>query len=142
MRAPARRRVCVTAALAAVLVCATGLVAQDKPVYVVDTDPAPAQIEGGTFFLVGGLVATMVRNRHTAPVWVTLRSWVFDQSGRFKGTNAYCVAESLDRGTRRVISAPLDVARPGLDRLGDRGRRTRDLGAAASGRWPTRPKTA
>ena len=59
---------CATAALAAVLVCATGLVAQDKPVYVVDTDPAPAQIEDGTFFLVGGLVATMVRNRHTAPV--------------------------------------------------------------------------
>ena len=109
MRAPARCRVCVTAALAAVLVCATGLVAQDKPVYLVDTDPAPAQVEGGTFFLVGGLVVTMVRNRHTAPVWVTLRSWVFDQSGRFKGTNAYCVTESLDRGTRRVISAPLDV---------------------------------
>ena len=89
--------------------CTTGLVAQDKPVYVVDTDPAPAQIEGGTFFLVGGLVATSVRNRHTAPVWVTLRAWVFDQAGRFKGTNAYCVAELLDRGTRRVISAPLDV---------------------------------
>ena len=109
MRAPARRRVCVTAALAVVLVCTTGLVAQDKPIYVIDTDPAPAQIDGGTFFLVGGLVATMVRNRHTAPVWVTLRSWVFDQSGRFKGTQAYCVAESFGRGTRRVISAPLDV---------------------------------
>ena len=109
MRAPARRRVCVNAALAAVLVCTTGLFAQDKPIYVVDTDPAPAQIEGGTFFLVGGLVATMVRNRHTAPVWVTLRFWVFDQSGRFKGTHAYCVAESFDRGMRRVTSASLDV---------------------------------
>ena len=109
MRAPARRRVCVTAALAVVLVWTTGLFAQDKPIYVVDTDPAPAQIEGGTFFLVGGLVATMVRNRHTAPVWVTLRFWVFDQSGRFKGTHAYCVAESFDRGIRRVTSASLDV---------------------------------
>ncbi len=108
MRASARRRVSVTAALAAVVFCTTGIIAQDKPVHVVDTDPAPAQIEGGTFFLVGGLVATSVRNRHTAPVWVTLRAWVFDQAGRFKGTNAYC-AEWLDRGTRRVISAPLDV---------------------------------
>jgi len=84
-------------------------VAQDRPVYVLDTDPAPAQIDGGTFFLMGGLVATMVRNRHTAPVQVTLRAWVFDQGGRFKGTNAHCVAEWLDRGTKRVISAPLDV---------------------------------
>jgi hypothetical protein len=91
------------------LFCVTDLVAQDRPVYVVDTDPAPARIEGGTFFLVGGLVATSVRNRHTAPVWITLRAWVFDQAGRLKGTNTYCVAEWLDRGTRRVISAPLDV---------------------------------
>ena len=109
MRAPARRRVCVTAALAAVLVCATGLVAQDRPIYVVDTNPAPAEIVEGTFFLFGGLVRTSVRNRHTAPVRVTLRFWVFDQSGRLKGTNAYCVAELFDRGTRRVISVPLDV---------------------------------
>ena len=109
MRASARRRASVTAALAAVLFGVTSLVAQDRPVHVVDTDPAPAEIEGGTFFLVGGLVATSVRNRHTAPVRVTLRAWVFDQAGRFKGTNAYCVAEWLDRGTRRVISAPLDV---------------------------------
>ena len=76
---------------------------------MIDTDPAPVRIEEGTFFLVGGLVAAMVRNRHTAPVLISLRSWVFDQAGRFKGTNAYCVPEWLDRGTRRVISTPLDV---------------------------------
>ena len=109
MRAFARRRDCATAVLAAVLVGTTGLVAQDRPVYVVDTDPAPAQVEDGTFFLVGGLIATMVRNRHTAPVQVTLRAWVFDQAGRFKGTNVHCVAEWFDRGTRRLINAPLDV---------------------------------
>jgi len=109
MRAPARVRACAATALVAVLVLTTGLVAQDKPVYVVDTDPAPARIEEGTFFLIGGLMATSVRNRHTAPVLITLRAWVFDQAGRFKGTNSYCVAEWLERGTRRVLSAPLDV---------------------------------
>ena len=109
MRAFASRRVCATVALAAVLACTTGLVAQDRPVYVVDTDPAPAQIEDGTFFLVGGLIATMVRNRHTSPVQVTLRAWVFDQAGRFKGTNVHCVAEWFDRGTRRLVNASLDV---------------------------------
>ena len=91
------------------LFCTTGLVAQDKPVYIVDTDPAPAQIEGGTFFLVGGLIATMVRNRHTSPVQVTLRAWESYQAGRFKGTNVHCVADWFDRGTRRLVNAPLDV---------------------------------
>ena len=109
MRAPASRRVRATAALAVVLACAGDLAAQDKPIHVVDTDPAPAQIEGGTFFLAGGLVSTMVRNRHSAPVLITLRAWVFDHAGRFKGTNSYCVPDWLDRGTRRVSSAPLDV---------------------------------
>jgi hypothetical protein len=103
------RRACATAALAAVLACAPDLFAQDKPIRVVDTDPAPAQIEGGTFFLFGGLVSTMVRNRHTSPVLVTLRLWVFDQAGRLKGVNSYCVPEWLDRGLRRVISVSLEV---------------------------------
>ena len=109
MRAVERRRASATVVLAAGLAAATGLLAQDRPIGVVDTDPAPARIEGGTYFFVGGLVSSMVRNRHTAPVRVTLRAWVFDQAGRFKGTNAYCVPEWLERGTRRVISASLDV---------------------------------
>ena len=109
MRAPARCRLCATTAFAVVLACATGLVAQDRPVHVVDTTPAPAEIVEGTFFLFGGVLRTSVRNRHTAPVLVTLRAWVFDHDGRLKGTNSYCVGELLERGTRRVVTAPLDV---------------------------------
>ena len=85
------------------------VVAQDKPIHILDTEPAPAQIVGGTYFLVGGLVAAMVRNRHTAPVQLTLRAWVFDQSGRLKGTNAFCIAELLERGTRRMFNSTLEV---------------------------------
>jgi hypothetical protein len=109
MRALWGRRTGAAAALAAALVCAPELLAQDKPIYVVDTDPAPVQIEGGTFFLFGGLVATKVRNRHTAPVQVTLRLWVFDQAGRLKGVNSYCVPEWLDRGMRRAVNVSLEV---------------------------------
>lgn len=109
MRAPAGRRGCATAAFAVVLACAAALVAQDRPVHVVDTTPAPAEIVEGTFFVFGGVLRTSVRNRHTAPVLVTLRAWVFDHAGRLKGTNAYCVGDLLDRGGRRVVTAPLDV---------------------------------
>lgn len=104
-----RRRVCATVVLVAVLGGVTGLPALDRPIRIVETDPAPARIDDGTYFFVGGLVTSMVRNRHTAPVRVTLRAWVFDQAGRMKGTNAYCVPERLERGTRRVISLPLEV---------------------------------
>ena len=103
------RRLWVTALLAVGVVWGADVAAQDKPIRVLDTEPAPAQIEDGTYFLVGGLVATKVRNRHTAPVQVTLRAWVFDQAGRLKGTNAFCVAELLDRGTRRMFNASLEV---------------------------------
>jgi hypothetical protein len=92
------------------LAFAQSAAAQDKPVSVVDTDPMPVSIEAGTFFLFGGQVTLSVRNRHTAPVIVTLRAWVFDQRGRLKGTTSYCVAEWIDRGTRRVLSFTLDVA--------------------------------
>jgi hypothetical protein len=109
MRAGVRGSLRVAAVLAIALGWGTGTVAQDRPIDILDTVPAPARIEGGIFFLVGGLVATMVRNRHTAPVQVTLRAWVFDQSGRLKGTNAVCTAELLDRGTRRAFNAPLEV---------------------------------
>jgi hypothetical protein len=109
MRAPVRHRLCATTAVAVVLACAAGLVAQDRPVRVVDTAPAPAEIVEGTFFLFGGVLRTTVRNRHTAPVLVTLRAWVFDHDGRLKGTNSYCNGESLERGDRRVVTAPLDI---------------------------------
>ena len=109
MRAPARRHLCATTACAVVLASAAALVAQDRPVHIVDTTPAPAEIVEGTFFLFGGLVRASVRNRHTAPLLITLRFWVFDQRGRLKGTNAYCVSELFDRGIRRVVSVSLDV---------------------------------
>lgn len=92
------------------LAFAQSAAAQDKPVSVVDTDPMPVSVEAGTFFLFGGQVTLSVRNRHTAPVIATLRAWVFDQRGRLKGTTSYCVAEWIDRGTRRVLSFNLDVA--------------------------------
>jgi hypothetical protein len=99
------RGVLLVLALASAQVAA----AQDKPISVVDTDPMPVMVEGGTFFLFGGQVAVSVRNRHTERVLVTLRAWVFDQRGRLKGTTSYCMGEWLDRGTRRVQSFALDV---------------------------------
>jgi len=93
----------------AMLSTACTAAAQDKPVSIVDTDPMPVAIQAGTFFLMGGQVTLSVRNRHSAPVFFTLRAWVFDQAGRFKGTTSYCTAEWLDRNTRRIQSFALDV---------------------------------
>jgi hypothetical protein len=103
------RRAWATAALAAAMACAPELFAQDRPIDVIDTEPAPARIDGGTFFLVGGQVRIMVRNRHTSPVLVTLRLWVFDQAGRLKGVNSYCVPEWFERSMRRAINVSLEV---------------------------------
>lgn len=100
-------RVCL--GLLVVAGCARDVVAQDRPVVILDTDPAPAEIVDGTFFLSGGQVTMRVRNRHTSFVDLTLRVWVFDHDGRFKGTNSSCIPEPLERGTRRVISVILDV---------------------------------
>jgi hypothetical protein len=97
----------LTAAL--VVAAAAELRAQDRPVYVVDTDPAPAMIQGGTFFLVGGQLALSVSNRHSAPILVTLRAWVFDQAWRLKGTHTHCLPEWLDRGIRRVVTMAVEV---------------------------------
>jgi len=109
MRALARRRAFAAGALVTVFGFAVPAVAQDRPIIVVDSDPAPARVEGGTFFLFGGSVVAMVRNRHTSPVLVTLRLWVFDQAGRLKGTNTYCTPDWFDRGTRRAIRVLLEV---------------------------------
>ena len=104
-----RHAVVGLATLAVGLVVAPLARGQDKPVLVADTDPAPVVIDGGTFFLASGQVAMSVRNRHTAPVLVTLRAWVFDRNGRLRGTGTYCVPEWLDRGTRRVMTMMLGV---------------------------------
>ena len=111
MQAAVRRLIhAVTATLS---LWAAPAAAQDKPVHVIYTDPAPAAIEEGTYFQQTGLVAMAVRNRHTAPVFVTIRAWVFSENGRLRGTTTVCVAEPLERDTKRASSLSLDM--PGLE---------------------------
>lgn len=107
MQAALRRL--IHAAAATVALWAWPVAAQDKPVHVVYTDPAPVEIEEGTFFQETGLVTMAVRNRHTLPLIVTIRAWAFIESGRLRGTTTLCVSEPLDRGTKRISSLSLEV---------------------------------
>jgi hypothetical protein len=99
----------IHATAATVSLWAWPVAAQDKPVHVVDTDPAPVAIEEGIFFQQTGLVTMAVRNRHTSPLIVTIRAWAFTDSGRLRGTTTLCVSEPLDRGTKRISSLSLEV---------------------------------
>ena len=99
----------VLAAALAAAVAGSAAHAQDRPVHVIDTDPARVAVDGGTFFLAGSQVAVSVRNRVGEPVLVTLRAWAFDQDGRFKGSTTYCTPEWLDRGTRRLTTLSLET---------------------------------
>ncbi len=86
-----------------------GLGAQDRPILTLTPESSPVVLDEGIFFLVGQLASMSVSNRYTEPVLVRLRAWIFDQAGRFKGTNGYCSGEWLDRSMRRVISIPIEV---------------------------------
>jgi len=111
MQAAVRRL--IHAAAATLTIWAAPAAAQDKPVHVIYTDPAPAAIDEGTYFQQTGLVAMAVRNRHTSPLFVTIRAWAFSENGRLKGTTTVCVSEPLDRDTRRISSLSLEA--PGLE---------------------------
>jgi hypothetical protein len=114
--------------------------AADRPAYVITPVGSPLWLDPSRAVLFDSpAVSVSVENRHTGPVSFTLRIWIFDSQDRLRGAMDYCVAQTLDRGTRGVFFLPLDIR--GVTAR-DRGVVTVVAAASAEAAWRVEQSTA